>query len=76
MNSEICGEANNHTKKENKTGMQDDDSYGDFGKVQILLSTYNGEEYIREQLDSILGQSYPEIYTLSLHDALPILWIF
>ena len=68
MNSEICGEANNHTKKENKTGMQDDDSYGDFGKVQILLSTYNGEEYIREQLDSILGQSYPDVDILIRDD--------
>ncbi len=26
--------------------------------VQILMSTYNGERYLREQLDSILKQSY------------------
>lgn len=25
-------------------------------KIQILMSTYNGEKYLREQLDSILGQ--------------------
>lgn len=29
--------------------------------VNILLSTYNGEKYIEEQLDSILNQSYPNI---------------
>ena len=29
--------------------------------VQILMSTYNGEQYIREQLDSILNQSYQDI---------------
>ena len=27
-------------------------------KVEILLATYNGERYIREQLDSILNQDY------------------
>lgn len=27
-------------------------------KVEILLATYNGEKYIREQLDSILNQDY------------------
>lgn len=27
-------------------------------KVQILLSSYNGEKYIEEQLDSLLGQDY------------------
>ena len=27
-------------------------------KVVILLSTYNGEKYLREQIDSILNQSY------------------
>lgn len=26
--------------------------------IDILLSTYNGEKYLRQQLDSILGQSY------------------
>lgn len=27
-------------------------------KVNVLLSTYNGEKFLREQLDSILAQSY------------------
>lgn len=29
--------------------------------VNVLVSTYNGEQYIREQLDSILDQTYPDI---------------
>lgn len=28
-------------------------------KVQILMSTYNGERFIRKQLDSIVNQDYP-----------------
>lgn len=33
-------------------------------KVKILLSAYNGEKYIKEQIDSILQQTYPylEVY--------------
>ena len=30
-------------------------------KVDILLPTYNGEKYLREQLDSILNQTYKNI---------------
>ncbi len=30
-------------------------------KVAVLLSAYNGEQYIKEQLDSILEQTYPDI---------------
>lgn len=30
-------------------------------KVAVLLSTYNGEKYLKEQLDSILNQTYPNI---------------
>jgi glycosyltransferase involved in cell wall biosynthesis len=30
-------------------------------KVNILLSTYNGERFIREQLDSLQSQDYPNI---------------
>ena len=26
--------------------------------ISILISTYNGEKYIREQIDSILSQTY------------------
>lgn len=27
--------------------------------VSIIMGTYNGEKFIREQLDSILAQTYP-----------------
>lgn len=37
-------------------------------KVQVLLSTYNGEKYIREQLDSILKQDYKDIAILIRDD--------
>lgn len=30
-------------------------------KIDILLPTYNGEKYLREQLDSILNQTYKDI---------------
>ncbi|MCC8049866.1 MAG: glycosyltransferase [Clostridiales bacterium] len=30
-------------------------------KVNVLLSTYNGEKYLRTQIDSILNQTYPNI---------------
>lgn len=30
-------------------------------KVDILMPTYNGEKYLREQLDSILNQTYKDI---------------
>lgn len=36
-------------------------------KVNVLLSAYNGEKYIREQIESILGQSYENI-TLYVRD--------
>ena len=36
-------------------------------KVQILLATYNGEKFLREQLDSILNQEY-KIWELLIHD--------
>ncbi|BCG61260.1 glycosyltransferase family 2 protein [Paenibacillus sp. URB8-2] len=38
------------------------------GKVQILLSTYNGEQYIEQQLDSILNQTYKNISVLIRDD--------
>lgn len=37
-------------------------------QVQVLLSTYNGEHYISEQLQSILKQSYPHISVLVRDD--------
>ena len=36
-------------------------------KVQILLATYNGEKYLREQLDSIVNQEY-RFWELLVHD--------
>ncbi len=30
-------------------------------KVSIVMSTYNGEKYIKEQIDSILGSTYQDI---------------
>ena len=36
-------------------------------KVQILLATYNGERFLREQLDSIINQEY-EYWELLIHD--------
>lgn len=37
-------------------------------KVQILLSTYNGEKYIEEQMESLLTQTYPNIDILIRDD--------
>src|SRR5690554_2368256 len=36
-------------------------------KIAIILSTYNGENYLREQLDTIFNQSYSE-FTLTVRD--------
>tara|TARA_B100000886_G_C20422120_1_gene492119 strand:+ start:2088 stop:2933 length:846 start_codon:yes stop_codon:yes gene_type:complete len=36
-------------------------------KVQILLATYNGEKFLREQLDSIFNQEY-QLWELLIHD--------
>lgn len=35
--------------------------------VSVVMATYNGEKYIREQLDSIIAQTYP-IYELIIQD--------
>lgn len=35
--------------------------------VSVVMATYNGENYLREQLDSILVQSYP-VYELIIQD--------
>ena len=38
-------------------------------RIQILLSTYNGERYLREQLDSFIKQdNYSEIKILIRDD--------
>ncbi|MBS3902474.1 MAG: glycosyltransferase family 2 protein [Dethiobacter sp.] len=36
--------------------------------VQVLLSTYNGQKYIEEQMDSVLNQDYPELGVLVRDD--------
>ena len=36
-------------------------------KIAILLATYNGEKYIREQLDSIFAQTYKD-WIIYIHD--------
>ena len=36
-------------------------------KVQILLATYNGEKFLREQLDSIINQEY-KLWEILIHD--------
>lgn len=38
------------------------------GKVQILLSTYNGERYLKEQIESLLRQTYPHVEILIRDD--------
>ena len=38
-------------------------------KVQVLLSTYNGEKYIKEQIESILNQKEVEVSLLIRDDA-------
>lgn len=35
--------------------------------VEVLLATYNGEKYLRKQLDSILGQDYRD-FTVTIRD--------
>ena len=35
--------------------------------VSIVLCTYNGEKYVREQIDSLLAQSYP-IHEIIIQD--------
>ena len=36
-------------------------------KIQILLATFNGEKFLREQIDSIINQEY-ELWHLLIHD--------
>ena len=37
-------------------------------KVDVLVATYNGEKYLREQLDSIIKQTYKKIRILISDD--------
>jgi len=36
--------------------------------VSIALCTYNGEEYLREQLDTLVNQTYPNIEIIAVDD--------
>lgn len=36
--------------------------------VQILMSTYNGEKYLNQQLDSLLAQDYQDLLILIRDD--------
>ena len=37
-------------------------------KVDVLLATYNGEKYIKQQIDSILKQTYKDIHLIISDD--------
>ena len=37
-------------------------------KIDILLATYNGEKYLKEQIDSILNQTYKNIHVIISDD--------
>lgn len=37
-------------------------------RLIVLLSTYNGEEFVREQLDSLFNQTYPDFLILARDD--------
>ena len=37
-------------------------------KIDILMATYNGEKYLKEQIDSILEQSYKDFRLLISDD--------
>jgi glycosyltransferase involved in cell wall biosynthesis len=39
----------------------------DIKKVSVVMCTYNGEKYLKEQIDSILDQTYP-IYEIIIQD--------
>ena len=37
--------------------------------ISIVMATYNGEKYLREQVDSLLAQSYPSLEFVFVDDA-------
>ena len=39
--------------------MKDKNEITNTAKVSVVLCTYNGEKYLREQLDSVVNQTYP-----------------
>ena len=48
--------------------MAPNESIRDRGTILVLLSSYNGEQYLKEQLDSILGQDCGELEVLIRDD--------
>lgn len=44
-----------------------ENSNGAAQKVSVVVCTYNGERYVREQIDSIIAQTYP-IHEIILQD--------
>src|SRR5215467_3608829 len=36
--------------------------------VEVLLATFNGERFLREQIDSVLAQDYPNLRVLARDD--------
>ena len=36
--------------------------------VSVVLGTYNGETFLKEQLDSVLAQTYPNIEIIAVDD--------
>lgn len=43
-------------------------SSGSLPEVEVLLATYNGERFLREQIDSILNQDYANLRVLARDD--------
>ena len=37
--------------------------------ISIVMATYNGEKFLREQVDSLLAQSYPSLEFVFVDDA-------
>jgi glycosyltransferase involved in cell wall biosynthesis len=36
--------------------------------VQVLLATYNGEKFLRQQIDSLFEQTYPNVTIIARDD--------
>lgn len=45
------------------------DSLANFPLVSIIVPVYNGDQYLRESLDSIIAQTYPKTEVLVMDDA-------
>lgn len=41
---------------------------GSQSRVEVLLATYNGQQFVREQIDSLLGQDYANLTVLARDD--------